>query len=166
MYMRNVRPVLFLLEPELAHRAALTGLDIDYRLGFRRVLEEKPTVVMDLRFSNPVGFAAGFDKNGRYIEPLTSLGFGFIEVGTVTPQPQYGNPRPRLFRIPAAKALINRMGFNNEGVESAIENISRSRCTSLIGVSIGKNAATPIADASSDYLTCYRRVHKYASYVA
>jgi dihydroorotate dehydrogenase len=163
---RNIRPVLFRLEPELAHRAALTSLDIAYRLGFRRVLEEKPTIVMGLRFPNPVGLAAGFDKNGGYIEPLSGLGFGFIEVGTITPQAQYGNPRPRLFRIPAAQALINRMGFNNEGVEAAIENISRSRCTSLIGISIGKNATTPISDASSDYLTCYRRVYKYASYVA
>jgi dihydroorotate dehydrogenase len=163
---RNVRPLLFLFEPELAHRAALAALDITHRLGFKRVLDEKPTVVMGLRFSNPIGLAAGFDKNGRHIESLSSLGFGFIEVGTITPQPQYGNPRPRLFRIPAAQALVNRMGFNNEGVESAVDNITRSKCDSIVGISIGKNATTPISDASADYLTCYRSVYKHAGYVA
>lgn len=163
---RIIRPVLFLFEPELSHRVALAGLDFSYHLGFRRVLEEKPTLVMGLRFPNPVGLAAGFDKNGSYIKPLSSLGFGFIEVGTITPQAQSGNPRPRLFRIPAAQALINRMGFNNEGVEAVIGNISRSKCDSVIGISIGKNATTPISDATSDYLNCYRRVYKYGSYVA
>lgn len=162
----NVRPILFRFEPELAHRAALTGLEITYRLGFQRVLEEKPTVVMGLRFSNPVGLAAGFDKNGKHIDSLSSLGFGFIEVGTITPRPQYGNPRPRLFRIPEAQALINRMGFNNEGMETAVENIARSKCSSVIGISIGKNAATPMEKATDDYLTGLRCVYKYASYVA
>lgn len=161
-----VRPILFLLEPELAHRAALIGLELMHRFGIRRVLEGQSTTVMGLRFPNPVGLAAGFDKNARHIDSLIGLGFGFIEIGTITPRPQDGNPRPRLFRIPEAQALINRMGFNNDGVEMAIKNLARSKCDNIIGISIGKNATTPIEKAADDYLVGLRRVYKYASYVA
>ena len=165
-FYQHIRPVLFRLDPEIAHRAALFGLEITRHLGVRPGLVEKPTSVMGLRFPNPVGLAAGFDKNGRYIEALSQLGFGFIEIGTVTPLPQRGNPRPRLFRIPEAEALINRMGFNNAGAETVFANIARAKCNAVVGVSIGKNATTPIDNALNDYLTCYRRAYKFAGYVA
>lgn len=161
-----VRPILFLLEPELAHWLALSALDLTHRIGIQHVTEGKSTTVMGLRFPNPVGLAAGFDKNARHINSLISLGFGFIEVGTITPKPQKGNPKPRLFRIPEAQALINRMGFNNDGVNIVTKNIVRHKFDNVIGISIGKNASTPIEKAAHDYLVSLRCVYKYASYVA
>jgi len=142
------------------------GLEVTHRLGMRRVLEQNKTTVMGLQFHNPVGLAAGFDKNGRHIDALMSLGFGFIEIGTITPRPQLGNPRPRLFRLPEAGALINRMGFNNNGVETVVANLERANSKGVIGISIGKNADTPLNNAADDYLYCLRRVYGYASYVA
>lgn len=121
---------------------------------------------MGLEFPNPVGLAAGFDKNGRHIDALASLGFGFIEIGTITPQPQPGNPRPRLFRIPKAKALINRMGFNNDGIVETTKNLEQASYTGIIGISIGKNAKTPLEQAVGDYLEAFRHVYRYANYVA
>jgi dihydroorotate dehydrogenase len=121
---------------------------------------------MGLEFPNPVGLAAGLDKNGAHIDALACLGFGFIEVGTVTPRPQPGNPPPRLFRIPQARALINRMGFNNDGVERLVANVRRSRYRGVLGINIGKNFDTPIERAVDDYLACLQRVYEYASYVA
>ena len=132
----------------------------------RALGEQKKKTVMGLQFTNPVGLAAGFDKNGRHIDALMSLGFGFIEIGTITPQPQPGNPRPRLFRIPEAQALINRMGFNNDGVDVVIANIERANYDGVIGVSIGKNATTPFEKATEDYLDGLRRAYKHASYIA
>ena len=120
---------------------------------------------MGLAFPNPLGLAAGFDKNGAHIDALAHLGFGFLEVGTVTPRAQPGNPRPRLFRLVAAEALINRMGFNNDGVDVLVRNVARSRYTGILGINIGKNFATPIEAATEDYLICLRKVYPLASYV-
>jgi dihydroorotate dehydrogenase len=120
---------------------------------------------MGLTFPNPVGLAAGLDKNGECIAGLAALGFGFIEIGTVTPLPQPGNPQPRLFRLPQANAIINRMGFNNSGVDALIENVKRADYRGILGINIGKNAATPIEKAADDYLICLRKVYAHASYV-
>jgi dihydroorotate dehydrogenase len=121
---------------------------------------------MGLEFRNPVGMAAGMDKNGAHIDALGALGFGFIEVGTVTPRPQPGNPRPRLFRLPEAGAIINRMGFNNDGVDALVENVKRARWDGVLGINIGKNFDTPVERAADDYLACLRKVYPHAGYVA
>jgi dihydroorotate dehydrogenase len=121
---------------------------------------------MGLSFPNPVGLAAGLDKNGAYIDALAALGFGFVEIGTVTPRPQPGNPRPRLFRLPGARAIINRMGFNNDGVDALVANVKRARYRGILGINIGKNADTPMERAAEDYLACLRKVYPHASYVA
>jgi dihydroorotate dehydrogenase len=120
---------------------------------------------MGLSFPNPVGLAAGLDKNGDCINGLAALGFGFIEIGTITPRPQPGNPRPRLFRLPEAKAIINRMGFNNHGVDVLVANVERANFNGVLGINIGKNADTPIEKAADDYLICLRKVYAHASYV-
>ena len=124
-----------------------------------------PVRVMGLDFPNPVGLAAGLDKNGEHIDGLAALGFGFVEVGAVTPRPQPGNPRPRLFRLPEAEALINRLGFNNDGVEVLTENIRRSRYRGILGVNVGKNFDTPNERAHEDYIACLRKVYAHASFV-
>ena len=120
---------------------------------------------MGLAFPNPVGLAAGLDKNGEYIDALAALGFGFVEIGTVTPRPQAGNPKPRMFRLPAEQAIINRMGFNNHGVDQLIENVKRSAYRGILGINIGKNAATPIDRAADDYLACMNKAYEHASYI-
>jgi len=162
-------PLLFKLEPETAHHAALDALSKAHRCGvlplFAKRIPDDPRMVMGLTFSNPVGLAAGLDKDGAYIDALAALGFGFIEIGTVTPLPQPGNPRPRLFRIPDARAIINRMGFNNHGVDALVENVKRARFKGVLGINIGKNAATPIEQAAQDYLICLRKVYSHASYI-
>ncbi len=164
-----INPLLFALEPETAHHATLEGLQKAYRLGMLPMLAPRvaddPRSVMGLTFPNPVGLAAGLDKDGAYIDALGALGFGFIEIGTVTPRPQPGNPRPRLFRLPDAQAIINRMGFNNHGVDALIENVKRAKYQGILGINIGKNADTPIEHAANDYLTCLRKVYTHASYV-
>jgi dihydroorotate dehydrogenase len=164
------RPALFRLDPETAHHASLQLLYFLHATGLNCIVAERipdqPRTVMGLNFPNPVGLAAGLDKNGDYIDGLAALGFGFIEVGTVTPQPQSGNPKPRLFRLPQANAIINRMGFNNDGVDKLIENVERAEYRGILGINIGKNAVTPIEKASNDYLICLRKVYGYASYVA
>ena len=160
------RPFLFSLAPERAHDLTLLLLKKTYKLGvMRQVIEAKPVTCMGIQFPNPVGLAAGLDKNGAYIDALASLGFGFIEIGTITPRPQAGNPQPRLFRIPQAKAIINRMGFNNDGVDQLIENVKASNFKGVLGINIGKNADTAVEDAVSDYLICLEKVYNYASYV-
>src|SRR5512146_3035679 len=141
-------PLLFKLEPETAHHATLDALNKAYRLGLlplmvKRIPEDARTV-MGLTFPNPVGLAAGLDKDGAYIDALAALGFGFIEIGTVTPRPQPGNPKPRLFRLPQAQGIINRMGFNNDGVDALVENVKRAKYKGILGINIGKNADTPI----------------------
>ena len=125
----------------------------------------QPTRAMDLDFPNPVGLAAGLDKNGDYIDALAALGFGFIEIGTVTPRPQPGNPKPRMFRLAEQQAIINRMGFNNQGVDHLIENVKRSRYRGILGINIGKNFDTPIERAADDYLACLEKVYPHASYI-
>ena len=160
------RPLLFSLAPERAHELTLSMLKSAYKLGaIRQTILTKPVTCMGIEFPNPVGLAAGLDKNGTYIDALAALGFGFIEIGTITPQPQAGNPQPRLFRIPKAQAIINRMGFNNEGVDQLIENVKASKFKGVLGINIGKNATTPVEDAVSDYLICLEKVYNYASYI-
>jgi dihydroorotate dehydrogenase len=163
-------PLLFKLEPETSHHAAMDALDKAYRCGVLALMAPRvpddPRTVMGLTFRNPVGLAAGLDKDGAYIDALGALGFGFIEIGTVTPLAQPGNPRPRLFRLPEARAIINRMGFNNHGVDALVENVKRAKYSGILGINIGKNAATPIEQAANDYLTCLRKVYSHASYVA
>jgi len=164
-----LRPALFRLDPETAHNLTLSGLKTAHALGLGGLLAKRPPddprTVMGLSFPNPVGLAAGLDKNGECIAGLAALGFGFIEIGTVTPLPQPGNPRPRLFRLPEAQGIINRMGFNNGGVDALIENVKRADYRGILGINIGKNAATPIDKAADDYLICLRKVYAYAGYV-
>ncbi|ENX57563.1 MULTISPECIES: quinone-dependent dihydroorotate dehydrogenase [Acinetobacter] len=161
------RPLLFTLAPERAHELTLSMLDKAHKIGFmHQKVAAKPVTCMGIEFPNPVGLAAGLDKNGAHIDALAALGFGFIEIGTITPRPQAGNPQPRLFRIPQAKAIINRMGFNNDGVDKLIENVKASKFKGVLGINIGKNADTPVEDAVSDYLICLEKVYNYASYIA
>jgi len=154
------------MNPEVSHAVALLGLELTYRLGWRSIPEKNENTVMGLRFANRVGLAAGFDKNGRHVDALMSLGFGHIEIGTVTPRPQPGNPKPRLFRLAGTQALINRMGFNNDGIDSAIAHLKHTQYDGIIGISIGKNAATPLEAAAEDYIYGLQRAYPYAGYVA
>jgi dihydroorotate dehydrogenase len=165
-----LRALLFRLDPEAAHDLSLNALRLGCRGPIGRWLSARmtrlPRTVMGLTFPNPIGLAAGLDKNADYLDTLGALGFGFIEVGTVTPRPQAGNPRPRLFRLPRAQALINRLGFNNRGVDYVVERIRHARYRGVLGVNIGKNRDTPLANAVDDYLCCLRKVYPYAHYVA
>jgi dihydroorotate dehydrogenase len=165
-----LRPALFALDPETAHHATLDALKTAHCLGTLSWLVKRPAddprSVMGITFPNPVGLAAGLDKNGGYIDALAALGFGFIEIGTVTPRPQPGNPKPRLFRLPQAQGIINRMGFNNDGVDALVANVKRARFKGVLGINIGKNADTPIEQAADDYLIGLRKVYAHASYVA
>src|SRR5215831_18151166 len=151
-----LRPLLFALEAETAHHFTLESLRKLHRLGFVRAARPGPDAcarnVMGIRFPNPVGLAAGLDKNGDYIDALAALGFGFIEIGTVTPKPQEGNPKPRLFRLTDQDALINRMGFNNKGLDYVVERLKQKKFQGILGVNVGKNKDTPLEDAVSDYL--------------
>ncbi len=163
------RSLLFRLDAETAHGVTLKGLDLAGRLGLAKRLGggrvEDPVELMGLRFPNRVGLAAGLDKNADHLDALGALGFGFVEVGTVTPKPQPGNPRPRMFRLPEAGAIINRMGFNNAGVDHLVEKIKASRYDGVIGINIGKNLTTPVERAVDDYLACLVKVHAHAHYV-
>ncbi|MEW5768926.1 MAG: quinone-dependent dihydroorotate dehydrogenase [Pseudomonadota bacterium] len=163
-----LRPLLFRLDPEAAHNLTLAGLRRLHGLGllkpFVPVVPPLPTRVMGLDFPNPVGLAAGLDKNGEAIDALADLGFGFIEVGAVTPRPQPGNPRPRVFRLPAAQAIINRMGFNNLGVDHLLANLARTRYRGILGVNLGKNFDTPIERAADDYLILLDRLYGKVSF--
>lgn len=165
MWYPAIRPALFALDPERAHRLALEAL----RLAGRRTLRLRaaaPLECLGLRFPNRVGLAAGFDKNAVAVDGLGSLGFGFIEVGTVTPRAQRGQARPRLFRLPAEGALINRLGFPNEGADTVASRLRRRQYRGIVGVNIGKNAATPGARAIDDYVSCLRSVRSVADYIA
>ncbi len=165
-----IRPFLFRLDAETAHHLTLLLLRAAQRGGMMKFLNARPVhaprTVMGLRFDNAVGLAAGLDKDGVCIDGLAALGFGFIEVGTVTPRAQSGQPRPRLFRLPEAGALINRMGFNNGGVDALVRRIRASRYQGILGVNIGKNADTSLEHAARDYLYCLERVYPVAHYVA
>ena len=163
------RSLLFRLDAEKAHSVALSALDLAERLGLSGRLAggwvDDPVELMGLRFPNRVGLAAGLDKNADHLDALGALGFGFVEVGTVTPKPQDGNPRPRLFRLPEAGAIINRMGFNNAGVDHLVDRVRASRYDGVIGINIGKNLTTPVERAVDDYLLCLRKVHAHAHYI-
>jgi len=160
------RPLLFSLAPERAHELTLSLLKSSHKMGMiRQNVAVKPVTCMGIEFPNPVGLAAGLDKNGAYIDALASQGFGFIEIGTITPRPQPGNPHPRLFRLLKAKAIINRMGFNNDGVDKLIENVKAAKFKGVLGINIGKNADTPVEKAVDDYLICLEKVYNYASYI-
>jgi dihydroorotate dehydrogenase len=170
MMFQLFRPALFALDPETAHHATIDGLKTAQCLGLTSLMFKRPAndprTVMGLTFPNPVGLAAGLDKNGEVIDGLAAFGFGFIEIGTVTPRAQPGNPKPRMFRIPEAQGVINRMGFNNGGVDALIENVKRAKFKGILGINIGKNADTPIEKAAEDYLIGLRKVYAHASYVA
>ena len=163
------RPLLFALDPETAHALAFAALDRAARLGLAQLaaprLPPSPVTVMGITFPNRVGLAAGLDKNAAHLAGLATLGFGFLEAGTVTPRAQPGNPRPRMFRLPQAQALINRLGFNNDGVAAFVANIRRTRYRGILGINIGKNFDTPNERAADDYVTCLRVVHPHAHYV-
>ncbi|WP_317928691.1 quinone-dependent dihydroorotate dehydrogenase [Halioxenophilus sp. WMMB6] len=164
-----IRNLLFRLDPELSHEFSLDWIGALYRLGILPVVAPKvvdnPVEVMGLSFANPVGLAAGLDKNADYYNALGCLGFGFVEVGTVTPLAQPGNDQPRLFRLPEKQAIINRMGFNNLGVEHLVERVKQRKYTGVLGINIGKNKVTPEESALDDYLIALRAVFPYADYV-
>jgi dihydroorotate dehydrogenase len=163
------RSALFKLDPEVAHNLALKSLSV---LGPGAALlgagadAGEARRVMGIDFPNPVGLAAGLDKNGEYIDALAALGFGFLEIGTVTPRPQPGNPKPRMFRLVEHEAIINRLGFNNQGVEKVLRNVGRAAFRGVLGINIGKNFDTPMERAADDYLECLEAVYERASYVA
>lgn len=169
MAYKLLRNLLFQLSPEVAHEASLDLISASERMGLLKPFIKRPLAesieVMGVHFENPVGLAAGLDKNGDHIDGLAALGFGSIEIGTVTPRPQAGNPKPRLFRIKEREAIINRMGFNNLGVDYLVENVKNSRFKGVLGINVGKNFDTPVEQASNDYLIGIRKVYPYASYI-
>jgi dihydroorotate dehydrogenase len=163
-----LRPLAFALDPETAHELAITGMRTFGRAGLLpvcRPLAAKPCSLMGLSFPNRIGLAAGLDKNGEAIDALALMGFGSIEIGTVTPRPQPGNPKPRLFRLPQAQGIINRMGFNNHGVDALVENVKAAKYRGVLGINIGKNFDTPIERAVDDYLIGLEKVYAHAGYV-
>jgi len=165
MFYSLIKPVLFSLDPELAHDVSLDMLQLFHRLLPNRRID-KPVRVMGLDFPNPVGLAAGLDKNADYLDGLGKLGFGFIEVGSVTPKAQPGNPQPRIFRLTRKQSLINRMGFNNDGVDQLLENVGERKRDFVVGINIGKNLATPVNQALSDYCLGFEKVYRQADYIA
>jgi len=169
MFYQLMRALMFQLDAEKAHHLGLKGLSLLELSGLSSVLypkaESTPVKVMGIDFPNAVGLAAGLDKNGDYIEAMAGLGFGFVEIGTVTPRPQPGNPKPRLFRLPEAQAIINRMGFNNLGVEHLIEQVKAAEMDAVLGINIGKNFDTPVEKAVDDYLIGLNKVYAHADYV-
>lgn len=163
-----LRKALFLADPETAHGLALEGLRLGHGIGATHLLcnsRDLPVTVMGLEFPNPVGMAAGMDKNGDYIDALGGLGFGFIEIGTITPRPQPGNPKPRIFRLEKANAMINRLGFNNKGVDYLVRQAKKHRFKGILGINIGKNFDTPNEKAVDDYLLCLEKVYPHADYI-
>lgn len=170
MLYRLLRPFLFMIDPEHAHRLSLMGLDTLEKLGLLKFLMPRPihapVTIMGIEFPNQVGLAAGMDKNGDHIMALSRFGFGHIEIGTITPRPQPGNPKKRMFRLPEAEGIINRMGFNNDGVDKLVQNVRNSGYKGVLGINIGKNFDTPIERAVDDYLICLEKVYPLASYIA
>jgi dihydroorotate dehydrogenase len=164
------RTLLFCLDAERAHDLSLASIEAAYRTGLNPLVSARPKPLpierFGLRFDNPVGLAAGLDKNGAHVDALAALGFGFVEVGTTTPRPQPGNPKPRMFRLRRHEAVINRLGFNNGGVDALVRNVERARYGGVLGINIGRNKDTPNERATDDYLHCLERVYPRASYVA
>jgi len=166
---RFIRPLLFHLAPETAHHWTLLGMRWAYRCGLLRAFAidcQHPVQAMGLTFPNPLGLAAGLDKDGEAFEAFGALGFGFLELGTVTPRPQPGNPPPRLFRLPEQQALLNRMGFNNAGIEALLARLAQRRYRGVLGINLGKNADTPLEHAAEDYLQGLRKAYAVADYLA
>ncbi|MEG7368874.1 quinone-dependent dihydroorotate dehydrogenase, partial [Serratia marcescens] len=170
MYYPLIRKALFQLDPERAHEVTFRQLSriAGTPLAFlvRQSVPTKPVSCMGLSFKNPLGLAAGLDKNGECIDAFGAMGFGHVEVGTVTPRPQPGNDKPRLFRVVEAEGLINRMGFNNHGVDNLVENVKKSHFGGILGINIGKNKDTPVEQGKDDYLICMDKVYPYAGYIA
>lgn len=173
-FYRFLRPLMFRLDAEQSHQLTFALLELGYhvpgipalmRARYQRHVPSLPVDILGLQFPNPIGLAAGLDKDARYLHMLSAFGFGWLELGTVTPRPQAGNPRPRLFRIPRRRALINRMGFNNAGIHAFVENLARYSKPGLIAVNIGKNADTPLERALDDYLYALRQVYIHAAYI-
>ncbi|NUW59274.1 quinone-dependent dihydroorotate dehydrogenase [Cronobacter muytjensii] len=170
MYYPFVRKALFQLDPERAHEFTfqqmrrITGTPLEALM--RQNVPAKPVTCMGLTFKNPLGLAAGLDKNGECIDVLGALGFGSVEIGTVTPRPQPGNDKPRIFRLVEAEGLINRMGFNNLGVDNLVENVKKAHFDGVLGINIGKNKDTPVEQGKDDYLICMEKVFPYAGYIA
>jgi dihydroorotate dehydrogenase len=168
MFYDLARKVLFATDPETAHELSMESLRMGHRLGATRIFckaRSQPVTCMGLEFPNPVGVAPGLDKNGDYFEALGSLGFGFVEIGTVTPRPQPGNPKPRVFRLTDAQAMINRLGFNNKGVDHLVRQVKSHSFKGVLGINIGKNFDTPNEKAVDDYLHCFEKVYPYADYI-
>ena len=166
---RFLKKILFCLNPETSHHFSMNALQFMYKTKLSKLffspLAENPITLMGLTFPNRIGLAAGLDKNGDYIDALASLGFGYIEIGTITPKPQSGNPKPRLFRLVKEQAIINRMGFNNKGIDYAISQLEKTKYRGILGINIGKNKDTPLENAIDDYLAGFRAFWKYASYI-
>jgi dihydroorotate dehydrogenase len=167
-----LRPWLFCIDPEKAHNLTLSNMDRAQRWGLLERLVNKPMndpqTLCGIDFPNPVGLAAGLDKDGKHIDALAALGFGFLEIGTVTPRPQPGNPKPRMFRLPQAQGIINRMGFNNDGVDACVARVRRSQfwqSGGVLGLNIGKNATTPIEEAARDYILAMEAVYEISTYI-
>lgn len=169
MLYKLIRLILFKFDAERSHNLALKAMSVIGSIGLLKIIFKpvvnSPVTVMGLEFKNKVGLAAGLDKNARHIDALAQTGFGFIEVGTVTPKAQPGNDKPRLFRLPESNAIINRMGFNNDGVENLIDAVNKSKYKGIIGINIGKNFSTPVEKAVDDYLICFEAVYNIADYV-
>jgi len=169
MFYSAIRHVLFKFDPEKIHELTIKGLketgSTPLNFAYKQNIPNKPVQVMGIHFPNPCGLAAGLDKNGECIRAFDAMGFGFVEVGTVTPRPQPGNEKPRIFRLPEANAIINRMGFNNKGVDYLVDQVRKAKFSGVLGINIGKNKDTPDEDAKDDYLHCMRKVYNYATYI-
>jgi dihydroorotate dehydrogenase len=168
MFYELAKKALFASDPETAHYLGMESLRRAHQLGATRLVcshRDIPVQCMGLQFTNPVGIAPGLDKNADYFEALGALGFGFVEVGTVTPKPQDGNPKPRVFRLPEAQGLINRLGFNNKGVDYLVGQVRKRKYEGILGINIGKNASTPMDKAADDYLHCLDKVYPFADYI-
>ncbi|MEI6893093.1 MAG: quinone-dependent dihydroorotate dehydrogenase [Colwellia sp.] len=169
MFYPAIRKVLFQFNPETIHDLTITGLKAmgksPLSIFYKQRVQDKPITVMGINFPNPVGLAAGLDKNGECLHAFSEMGFGFVEVGTVTPRPQPGNDKPRIFRLQKAKAIINRMGFNNKGVDYLVSQVQAANFKGVLGINIGKNKDTPEENAKDDYLHCMRKVYDLATYI-
>lgn len=169
MFYSAIRKVFFKFDPEAIHELTIKGFKATgaspLNKLYKQTLPNKPVEVMGIKFPNPVGLAAGLDKNGECIKAFEALGFGFVEVGTVTPRPQPGNEKPRIFRLPEANAIINRMGFNNKGVDHLVDQVIKAKYSGVLGINIGKNKDTPDENAKDDYIHCMRKVYDFATYI-
>lgn len=169
MFYSAIRKVFFKFDPEAIHELTIKSFKATgatpLNLLYKQSVPNKPVEVMGIKFPNPVGLAAGLDKNGDCIKAFEAMGFGFVEVGTVTPRPQPGNDKPRIFRLPEANAIINRMGFNNKGVDYLVDQVIKAKFSGVLGINIGKNKDTPDENAKDDYIHCMRKVYDHATYI-